>query len=56
MEKKIEEIANAMTGNAVIIAVIGAAGYAYIRFVQQPQQQQGRRPVTAGAAGAKKIN
>ncbi|KAG7291323.1 hypothetical protein NEMBOFW57_001336 [Staphylotrichum longicolle] len=45
-----------IAGNAVILAVIGAAGYAYIRFVQQPQQQQGRRPVTAGTGGVKKTN
>lgn len=50
------ERANATIGNAVILAVIGAAGYAYIRFVQQPQQQQGRRPVTAGTGGVKKTN
>ncbi|KAJ4294965.1 hypothetical protein N0V88_005205 [Collariella sp. IMI 366227] len=43
-----------VAGNVVILALIGAAGYAYMRFVQQPQQQ-GRRPAVNGT-GAKKIN
>ncbi|KAL2148040.1 hypothetical protein VTI28DRAFT_96 [Corynascus sepedonium] len=47
-----------VAGNAVMIALISAAGYAYVRFVQQPQKQQGRKPaVTNGAGGAgKKTN
>ncbi|KAK4150868.1 hypothetical protein C8A00DRAFT_17659 [Chaetomidium leptoderma] len=45
-----------VTGNAVILAVIGAAIYAYMRFVQQPQQQ-GRKPAVVNGAGAgKKTN
>lgn len=40
-------------GNAVFIAVVAAAGYAYMRFVQQPQQQ-GRKPAIANGVGAGK--
>jgi len=45
-----------VAGNAVIIAVLAAASYAYVRFIQQPQQQ-GRKPaVTNGAGAGKKTN
>jgi hypothetical protein len=45
---------NTLLGNAAIIAVLAAAGYAYVRFVQQPQQ--GRKPAVTNGAGAKKTN
>ncbi|KAK4041351.1 hypothetical protein C8A01DRAFT_14909 [Parachaetomium inaequale] len=45
-----------VAANAAILAVIAAAGYAYVRFVQQPQQQ-GRKPAVVNGAGAgKKTN
>jgi hypothetical protein len=40
-------------GNIVVLGVVAAGGYAYLRFVQP--QQQGRKPVVNGA-GAKKTN
>lgn len=43
-----------LLGNAAIIAVLAAAGYAYVRFVQQPQQ--GRKPAVTNGAGVKKTN
>ena len=43
-----------LLGNAAIIAVLAAAGYAYVRFVQQPQQA--RKPTVTNGAGAKKTN
>lgn len=43
-----------VAGNAAIIAVLAAAGYAYVRFVQQPQQ--GRKPAVTNGAGVKKTN
>ncbi|KAL2257975.1 hypothetical protein VTK26DRAFT_8891 [Humicola hyalothermophila] len=46
-----------LTGNIVILSIIGVAGYAYMRFARQPQQQQGRRPAAANTVGAgKKTN
>lgn len=42
------------TGNAVIIGLVAAAGYAYVRFTAQGQVQ-GQR-VGAPGAGAKKVN
>ncbi|KAK4097615.1 hypothetical protein N658DRAFT_268801 [Parathielavia hyrcaniae] len=45
-----------VAANAVVIAVVAAAGYAYVRFVQQPQPQ-GRKPIGVNGAGAgKKTN
>ncbi|KAK4135221.1 hypothetical protein BT67DRAFT_448864 [Trichocladium antarcticum] len=44
-----------VAGNVVVLGVVAAAGYAYIRFVQQPQQQ-GRKPAIVNGAGAKKVN
>jgi len=41
-----------VVGNAAILAVIGGACYAYMRFVQQPQKQ-GRRPLGVAGAGKK---
>ncbi|KAL2020011.1 hypothetical protein VTK56DRAFT_8914 [Thermocarpiscus australiensis] len=41
-----------VAGNIVALGVIAAAGYAYMRFVQQPQQQ-GRKPVAVNGAGKK---
>jgi hypothetical protein len=42
--------------NAAVLAVLAAVGYAYMRFVQQPQQQ-GRKPAVLNGAGAgKKTN
>ncbi|KAH6624004.1 hypothetical protein B0J18DRAFT_427046 [Chaetomium sp. MPI-SDFR-AT-0129] len=44
-----------VAGNAAIIAVLGAAYFAYGRFVKQPQQ--GRKPAVVNGAGAgKKTN
>ncbi|KAH6635782.1 hypothetical protein F5144DRAFT_600573 [Chaetomium tenue] len=43
-----------VAGNAAILAVLAAAYYAYVRFVQQPQQ--GRKPAVTNGAGAKKTN
>ncbi|KAL2127306.1 hypothetical protein VTI74DRAFT_10948 [Chaetomium olivicolor] len=36
-----------VAGNAAILALVGAAGYAYMRFVQQ-RQQHGRKPAANG--------
>ncbi|KAK4118593.1 hypothetical protein N657DRAFT_583391 [Parathielavia appendiculata] len=45
-----------VAANAVVIALVAAAGYAYVRFVQQPQQQ-GRKPIGVNGAGiGKKTN
>ncbi|KAL2170725.1 hypothetical protein VTG60DRAFT_4473 [Thermothelomyces hinnuleus] len=45
-----------VAGNAVIIAVLAAAVFAYIRFVRTPQAQ-GRKPAVTNEVGAgKKTN
>lgn len=46
--------ADVVIANIVVLGLVGAAGYAYMRFVQQPQQQ-GRKPMVNGV-GAKKVN
>ncbi|GAB1319853.1 hypothetical protein MFIFM68171_10063 [Madurella fahalii] len=46
-----------IAGNIVILGILGAAGYAYVKFIQPQQQQQGSKPAAVnGGAQEKKTN